>query len=213
MASILIRSNCRPAIPLMHAKRTLFNITDDIVRSEEKTDSHVVSAINYAILNSSNSLVDIDIATIRLHMYCIIGNFNAIKRFIISFTSTHGLMATRLLLNTNIKVANNVTHCPAFYMTPIFCALLWNSNPQIIRLLYSYGARPNSPDINNLFIEEKFFSIPYFNHINQNQNPNPNNSSIYWRDIKEFSMVAQEVRALSGEHIFDKSWVTPTMQM
>jgi len=209
MTSIFVRSKCRPSISLVDAKISFFAITPDIINCIEKTDSHVMRAANYAILNASCSLTDIDIAMIRLHMYCIIGNLGALNKFIISFTAAHGAIATKLLLNTNIKVANGVSHCPAFFMTPIFCALLWNNDPQIIRLLYSYCAKPNSPDINNLFIEEKFHSIPYFNHINTNQNK----PDIYWRDINQFSMVAQEVRALSGEHIFDNSWVPPTIHM
>ena len=211
MTSIFIRSNCRPSIPLNDAKRIFFSITTDIVNSVEKTDSYVLSSTNYAILNSSYPLTDIDIAVIRLHLFCIVGNFTSLKNFILSFTSANGLMATKLLLNSNIKVANGVSHCSAFFMTPIFCAILWNTNPQIIRLLYSYGAKPNSPDINNLFIEEKLHSVPYFNHININLNVS--NPDIYWRNINEFTSITKEVRALSGEHIFDKSWIPPTLHM
>ena len=200
----MIRTNCRPTIPLAEAKRTIFSITQDIISCESKTNSHVTSAVNYALL-ANPSLTDIDIATIRLHMYCVIGNIDALKKFILSFTQTHGFYATKFLLNTNIKAGMGIINCSPFHMTPMFCALLWNNNPLIIRLLYSYGAKPNSPDINNLFIEERFFSIPFFNHIN------PNNSPIYWRDLSQFSLIAQEIRGLSGEHIFDKSWIPPTM--
>ena len=69
MTSIFVRSKCRPSISLVDAKISFFAITPDIINCIEKTDSHVMRATNYAILNASCSLTDIDIAMIRLHMY------------------------------------------------------------------------------------------------------------------------------------------------
>ena len=207
MNSILIRTNNRPTVPLIESKRSILSISKDIISSVPLTDSYVNGAVNYAVLSANNSLADIDIAVIRLHIYCIVGNLDALKIFINNFIATHGYIATKLLLNTNIKVGKGISNCSPFYITPFFAAFLWNTDPNIIRLLYSYGAKPNSPDINNLFIEEKFFSIPYFDHINST------NSSNYWRNLAEFTAVIQEIRALSGEHIFDPAWIPPTLSV
>ena len=191
--NIPIRRSVRPFISLLDAKRTILGITPEIFACPE---GYITSIVNRFIL-SGNGNKFCTIAQVRLQALCIIGNLDALKKFIQEFSTNYGVVATELLLNGHIRSGNGIPHCYNFYMTPIFAALLWNDNIEIIRLLYSYGASI-CVGLDNVFPEEKLHTIPYFNHLSSTWG-----AEIYpqpmWRLISEFTPVISEIRVLSGE--------------
>lgn len=205
--SVIYRRNPRQLISLCDAKRLILNISNEIILSNELTESYVSGVVNYFILANNNSLTRVDIAMVRLQALCVVGNVEALRNFLVNFVESCGATAIELLLNSSIKVGNGVLHCTPFLMTPMLCVLFWNNNPELVRLLYSYGCKPNYSDVNNIFPEEKLMTIPFFDHLS-GQGWGGFNTP-FWRDISDYKDVIQEIRALSGEFINNPNWFCP----
>lgn len=204
---VIYRRNPRQLISLCDAKRLILNISNDIILSNELTERYVSSVVNYFIIANNNSLTRVDIAMVRLQALCVVGNIEALRNFLVNFVESFGATAVELLLNSSIKVGNGILHCTPFLMTPMLGVMLWNNNPELVRLLYSYGAKANYSDINNIFPEEKLMTIPFFDHL-LGQGWGGFNTP-FWRDISEYKDVIEEIRALSGEFINNPNWICP----
>ena len=204
---VIYRRNPRQLVNLCDAKRLILGITNDTIFSNDLTESYVSGIVNYFILANNNNLTMVDIAQARLHALCVVGNVEALRKFLIEFVTSTNNTAVELLVNSSIKAGNGVVNCVPFLMTPMLCALLWNNNPELIRLLYAYGAKPNQSDVNNIFPEEKIMTIPFFDHLSGQGWGGV--VSPLWRDCSEFAPVIKEIRALSGEHINDANWICP----
>ena len=199
-----IRRGARPSIQLVDAKRTILGITPEITACPE---SYITAIVNRYILSGNGGNVSI-ISQVRLQALCMVGNTNALRLFLQEFSQNHGVLATELLVNGHIRSGTGVPNCSSFYVTPLLCALLWNGDREIIRLLHSYGAWACA-DLDSLFPEEKVLLTPYFDHLaggvwGPYQQP-------MWRQSGDFAAPVQEIRCLSGEGGIDAGWVAPPM--
>jgi len=211
VSHIKLRSSVRPIISLVDAKRMIFGINEKVINNPT---SFVDGVVNRIIMANTGTRL-IDIAQARLQTLCTVGNVEHLKYFLVDFTNTNGIVATELLVNGHIRSGNGIPHCNTFYMTPVLCSLLWNSSPEIIRVLYAYGAKIHIPDLHNVFPEEKLLTIPYFDHLcGTGYGAESGISSPMWRNHTDFTIIISEIRALSSEvGPVDPGWFAPPMQV
>jgi hypothetical protein len=135
-----------------------------------------------------------------------VGNLSSLKSFLNEFAQRHGMLATELLVNGYIPAGNGVPNCSPICMTPVLTAILWNTNKEIPRVLYSYGANLGV-GLDNAFPEEKIHALPYFDHLSGGAwGPYP---QPMWRHLPEFAQTVQEVRSLAGEPGAEAGWMQP----
>ena len=133
----------------MDAKRTILGLTQEAIATPE---GFVTSVVNHILAGNGNKPAFI--AQVRLQALCIAGNIHSLKTFLHEFTQAHGILATELLVNGYVYAGNGVPNCPPIFMTPILAAVLWNTDKEIPRLLYSYGASLEA-GLDSTFPEEK----------------------------------------------------------
>ena len=197
-----IRRSVRPFISLLDAKRTILGLTPEAIASP---DGFVTAAVNRHIL-AGNGHRQSFIMQVRLQALCMAGNLSSLKAFLNEFAQTHGMLATELLVNGYILAGNGVPNCTPTCMTPILTAILWNTNKEIPRVLYSYGANLGV-GLDNAFPEEKVHALPYFDHLSGGTwGPYP---QPMWRQLPEFAEVVQEIRSLAGEPGAEAGWMQP----
>lgn len=197
-----VRRSARPFISLMDAKRTILGLTQEAIATPE---GFVTSVVNRHIL-AGNGNKPAFIAQVRLQALCIAGNIHSLKTFLHEFTQAHGILATELLVNGYVYAGNGVPNCPPIFMTPILAAVLWNTDKEIPRLLYSYGASLEA-GLDSTFPEEKVHAIPYFDHLSGGA-WGPYHQPM-WRHLPEFAQIVQEVRSLAGEPGSETGWMQP----
>lgn len=197
-----IRRSARPFISLLDAKRTILGLTPEAIASP---DGFITAVVNRHIL-VGNGHKQSFIMQVRLQALCIVGNLSALKSFLHEFAQRYGMLATELLVNGYIPAGNGVPNCSPIYMTPTLTAILWNTDKDVIRILYSYGAGLGV-GLDSTFPEEKVYSLPYFDHLSGGawgSYPQP-----MWRYLPEFTQVIQEVRSLAGEPGAEAEWIQP----
>jgi hypothetical protein len=113
----------------------------------------------------------------------------------------YGCYATKLFVNFPLVsvVDKNI-------ITPIQCACHWSTNPEMIRVLYYWGADISTLDVNGKYPEEKYGSY-YVNHLNHLMAQN--HFVIGLRVSKEFALVIQEIRILAKEIAAPPGWYPP----
>lgn len=80
------------------------------------------------------------------------------------------------------------------------CAALWNTNPNIIRILMLHGADINSINESGQFPDEISESIPYYNHLRYYIHTNETTCVAYGkRSFNEFIDVSNQLRRVAGE--------------
>lgn len=80
------------------------------------------------------------------------------------------------------------------------CAALWNTDPNIIRILMLCGADINSINESGQFPDEISESIPYYNHLRYYIYTNETTCIPYGkRSFNEFIEVSSELRRIAGE--------------
>lgn len=197
-----IRRSARPFISLLDAKRTILGLTPETIASP---DGFVTAVVNRHIL-AGNGHKQSFIMQVRLQALCMVGNLSSLKSFLNEFAQRYGMLATELLVNGYIPAGNGVPNCSPTCMTPILTAILWNTNKEIPRVLYSYGASLGV-GIDNAFPEEKVHALPYFDHLSGGAwGPYP---QPMWRHLPEFAQTVQEVRSLAGEPGAEAGWMQP----
>ena len=113
----------------------------------------------------------------------------------------YGSYATHLFVNYPL-----VSQIDKNIITPIQCACLWSNKPEMIRVLYYWGADISALDINGKYPEEKYASY-YVNHLNHIMAPNY--FIIGLRTSKEFLPVIKEIRILTKETLAPPDWFHP----
>lgn len=113
----------------------------------------------------------------------------------------YGSYATNLFVNFPLVsvVDKNV-------ITPIQCACHWSKNPEMIRVLYYWGADISTLDVNGKYPEERYGSY-YINHLNHLIAQNY--FIIGLRISREFASMIQEIRILSKELVPPSGWYHP----
>lgn len=80
------------------------------------------------------------------------------------------------------------------------CAALWNTDPNIIRILMLHGADINSINESGQFPDEISESISYYNHLHYYIHTTETERVVYGkRSFNEFIEVNNELRRIAGE--------------
>ena len=142
---------------------------------------------------------------IRLQATIMFRGVNDVREFLVHYLNVHGPEMTEVLVNAPFYEQNYRET-----ITPLTCACLWSSNPEMIRVLYEYGANVSQADQYGLFPEEHYY-LPYFNHLapymtNHNIQPNFNGSR---RFMADFYPVRDEIEVLAGERPPPENWAHP----
>ena len=87
--------------------------------------------------------------------------------------------------------------------------MIWNNDPNLIRLLHSYGANLSQRIQNGLYPEEQLQYIPYFNHLEYISQNNEDISVVDIRIIEDFVSSINEIKYISGEMNTPNNWVVP----
>jgi len=199
----MIRSRPRNRVTLEEAKEKIFNF-----KSIEHIDpSSFINSLYNQIMLSTGTTSRMDSSIIKLQIICLVGNAFELKSFLNDFLKKEGAIATEFLVNSQMKAGLNISYCNPFYITPLMCTIIWNDEPELVRILYSFGAKLESVDLNFHFPEEKILTIPYFDHISNNgigRCPFP-----MWRDLSCFRNIIQEIRRLTNEEVSPIQWRFP----
>ena len=199
----MIRNRPRNMITLAEAKEQIFSFKP----IEHIDTTNFMNSLFNQVLLSTGTTSRMDSSIIKLQIICLVGNAFELKSFLNDFLRKEGAIATEFLVNSQMKAGINVSYCSPFYMTPIMCSILWNDEPELIRILYSFGAKLESVDLNYNFPEERLQLIPYFDHVSNNgigRNPFP-----MWRDMNCFKNIIQEIRRLTNEEVSPVQWRFP----
>ena len=86
------------------------------------------------------------------------------------------------------------------------CAMLWSDNPQMVRVLYYWGADTSLQDINGKYPEEKYGTY-YINHLNSFLARNY--FVIGLRCVRNFIPIIEELRFIAGEKPPPLTWEHP----
>jgi len=198
------RPRRREVIPLAAAKFRIFRINNAVMNDpQERIHDMIQEAIVY---HRPRTRMDID--QIRLHVLCTMGHFDCLRDFIETFANQYGPFALELLLNSSITIP--VPGRRMLAMTPLLSVLLWNDAPQLVRLLYSWGAAVHIYDENGLYPEEKMGDVPYFNTLSPSYAlQNGEDHLMLARNRADFGNVTGEVVTLAGEMEPPPGWVRP----
>lgn len=136
-----------------------------------------------------------------LHYLIMFKNPSDVHGLLDEHSVKYGSYATNLFVNFPLVsvVDKNV-------ITPIQCACHWSKNPEMIRVLYYWGADISTLDVNGKYPEEKYGSY-YVNHLNHLMAQN--HFVIGLRISKEFASVIQEIRILAKEIPPPSGWYPP----
>ena len=136
-----------------------------------------------------------------LHFLIIFKTPLIVENFLIEHKNEFGHYATKMFIN--FPIINNITNN---IITPLKCALNWNTDPEMIRMLYKWGADLSLPDLNGNYVEDNL-SKYYVNHLNPYIANNiyilGTKSTIY------FSDVINEVYYLLGKKSPPDNWSYP----
>jgi len=199
----MIRNRPRNRVTLEEAKEQIYGFK--IV--EQIEPSSFINGLYNQIIMATGITSRMDSSIIKLQVICIIGNTIELKSFLDDFLRENGIIATEFLVNSQMKAGINISYCNPFYITPLMCSIMWNDDPELVRILYSFGAKLESVDLNFHFPEEKILTIPYFDHVSTN---GIGRYSIpVWRNLNCFKNVIQEIRRLTIEETSPVQWRFP----
>ena len=136
-----------------------------------------------------------------LHYLIMFKNPSHVNGLLDEHRTKYGSYATNLFVNFPLVsvVDKNV-------ITPIQCACLWSKNPEMVRVLYYWGADISVLDVNGKYPEEKYGSY-YVNHLNHLMAQN--HFVVGLRITKEFTHMIEEIRILSNEITAPPGWYSP----
>ena len=190
-------------ISLSDAKRQFFGLDD------YKNINYYQFIEDYysRYLNHHNITSDMEKYKIKLQILCVVGNQNFLLKFIRDFKSNQGSVALELLLNS--PHINGDTIRLGISITPLLCALMWNTDTTIIRILYSYGASLSNYNEAGMYPEEHVLHIPYFNHLTCGVTVPSCVELFATRCAKEFINVINEIKCITGETCPPVRWASP----
>jgi hypothetical protein len=112
-----------------------------------------------------------------------------------------GDYATKIFINYPLVnfIAHNI-------VTPLMCSAHWSNDPDMIRVLYAWGADLSIIDVFGKYPEEQYGG-PYYNHLYPYIGQTI--ETLGFRSNKEFIYVIQECSFLSGDRAPPQNWKAP----
>lgn len=211
----------------------LKNVLIDIDCFKNHNNKHIISLndikqicgfnskniINYNVFhNFYNSYCKFDshhIKRLYFHYIIAIGDYMNVNNFIINYINSTSIYAFESFLNTPLYVPillNNKSDTYNLY--PITTCVMWNNDPQLVRLLIMFGGVVSEQDNFGYYPEETIQHISYFNPIpfldnfKQHENIKKINETIHYRITDDFNKIIDEMKYITGEKI-NKDWFYP----
>jgi hypothetical protein len=161
-------------------------------------------------LNPTANRFEIDL--VYLHLLMLFRTPNDVHMFLQNYAYQHGAYATNMFVNYPLIDMHNRRN-----ITPLHCAIIWNSNPYLIRVLYEWGADISYLNMNNVFPEEEINNLEYSNYLSNYRlsNIDPNNFPVIEgrRNANEFSQSINEIQYISGENNAPHGWQMPIRRL
>lgn len=144
-----------------------------------------------------------------LHFLIIYSTYRDVDRFLYKYFQEYGKDNIMMFINYPL-----VCHFSKNIITPLMCAMLWCSEPQMIRVLYSWGADVSITDVNNNYCENIYSGHHYYyNHLH----PFLISRHVVLgvRDLRDFAAIKKEMKYLSKEATPKKEekWSFPAMKI
>lgn len=143
-----------------------------------------------------------------LHYLIIFSDPKDVDLFLADYCYRFGKEMTRMFINYPL-----VCHFSKNIITPLICAMLWCTNPQMLRVLYAWGADVSLTDVHNNYCEDIYSGhCYYYNHLH----PFVISRHVILgvRNVAEFAAMRKEMRLLSKEDIpKNNSWYFPDLKV
>lgn len=174
--------NDNPEIGLAEAKNMLRNTIDPHI------SLHTLRVLNRNVYQ----LFECDL--VYLHLQIIFATPNDVNDFLENYSNLHGVYATQMFVNHSIHDQGNGSD-----VTPMDVAMMWNTDPTMLRVLYRWGSNPRNAarntlnNFNNLTLPVYSNYLQRYNLIEHNNNYPYNYPELRGRRIRnEFYGVIQE---------------------
>jgi hypothetical protein len=162
---------------------------------------------NLRHLNNTTPRFECDV--VYLHQQIMFGTPNEVEHFLDNYCNIHGLYATCMFVNFPLQDIDNHSN-----ITALECALTWNTDAQMVRVLYRWGANVHTPNIDGFFTNDRNLP-PYRNYLRdyftmanvENVNNYPPVEGLRERD--EFHGVLRELDYIVGEVAAPANWHMP----
>ena len=187
--------NNEPQISLMNARNILMNTIDP-----------QISLFNIRRINNEVSQFEIDV--VYLHIQIIFGDSANLNAYLDNYCNMHGIYTTQMFVNyplMDTELQRNITS--------LDCAATWSVDPQMIRVLYRWGADVSISNVDGNYITDGEL-MPYRNYLSRyvlrenvdTYNYPPLRAS---RMQHEFVNSLEEIEYIAGERIPPNNWVMP----
>ena len=189
--------NNEPVLSLVQAKNYLLNTTDPSLSLLE-------------VRNMNRNLCQFfECDLVYLHVQIIFKSSNEVDDFLAGYCDLHGLYATQMFVNHALLDGDEL-----FNISPIDCAVMWTQDPQMIRVLYKWGADTSIPTINERINNNENSVLPYRNYLSRYvlmENLIPSSfPPIRGRRIQnEFQGIINEVSYIQGILAPPQGWTHP----
>lgn len=185
--------NDEPEIWLNEARNVLLNTIDPNI------SLHALRVLNQNVI----PLYECDL--VYLHLQIIFKSPNDVNLFLDNYSNLHGVYATQMFLNQPILDGNR-------NVTPMQAAMLWSNDPNMLRVLYRWGANPIAAEeninINNVVMPSYRNYLSRY-ELSENRG-NYNYPPLRGRRIRnEFYDIIQENLFLSRVVIPNNEWAMP----
>lgn len=179
----------------------VLNLEDVKNRLLMDTDAKKVELTFYYFMNHPSLSSRYEKYTAYLHYLIMFSTPKNVNSFLDEHYMSYGQYATQLFINYPFpsSIDRNV-------ITPLMCAAMWCNNPEMARVLYSWGADFTATDLNGKYPEEKYGSY-YVNHLNHLLGFSY--FIIGLRSVKDFIPIIEEIRFLAGEKRPPPDWKPP----
>lgn len=138
---------------------------DNIQSFHNKSDSpsSIIRNIVKPTVSESMKLV------VCLHLIIMFKDLQYLREYLENIYDLHGSILCEFMINHSIQhneVFISNAHCVSSNsINSLTCCLLWNNDPQVIRLLIQYGADINTTNEVGLYSVEISEQYPYYNHL------------------------------------------------
>lgn len=187
--------NDEPEIWLNEARNVLLNTI------EPNISLHAIRVLNQNVI----PLYECDL--VYLHLQIIFKSPNDVDLFLDNYSNLHGVYATQMFLNQPILDRDGNRN-----VTPMQAAMLWSNDPNMLRILYRWGANPVATEeninINNVVMSSYRNYLSRY-ELSENRG-NYNYPPLRGRRIRnEFYDIIQENLFLSRVIIPNNDWAMP----
>ena len=187
--------NNEPEMWLNEARNVLLNTIDSNI------SLHAIRVLNQNVI----PLYECDL--VYLHLQIIFKSPNDVNLFLDNYSNLHGVYATQMFLNQPILDRDGNIN-----VTPMQAAMLWSNDPNMLRVLYRWGANPivaeENININNVVMPSYRNYLSRY-ELSENRG-NYNYPPLRGRRIRnEFYDIIQENLFLSRVIIPNNEWAMP----